>query len=89
MIAVSAVTSSGRCSSSGWRTSTSTTPSGGGHVVGRDPEVLPAVAAHEIGGRILQLGDDRSQRGGVGRGLEVADDVDLDAELVGDAHRLA
>ena len=49
------------------------------------PSSVHAVAPHEIGRRVLQLGDDRPQRGGVGGRLEVADDVDLDAELVDDA----
>jgi hypothetical protein len=42
------------------------------------------VLADEVGDRVLKLGDDVGQRGAVGLGLEVFDDVELDAELLRD-----
>ena len=54
---------------------------GGDVGVGQTELVPQAVAPDEIGDRIFELGDDRPQRGRVGRVLAVDHDVGVDAEL--------
>lgn len=60
----------------------------GRHVVGGHAEIGPSVAPDEVGGIILELADDRPEGRLVGRVLEVAHDVGVDAELLDDLHRL-
>ena len=58
-----------------------------GEIVLGQLELLPlAVAADERGRLVLELGDDGTKHVGVRRCLDVAHDVDLDAELFGNAH---
>ena len=82
------LTITGRCINSGWASRTRHDAVDGGHVVGRHAELGPALAAHEIGRRILELIEDRAQRGLVRRRVQVAHDVHVDAELLGRLQRL-
>ncbi len=61
----------------------------GRDVGGAHAKVRPVVPADQVRGIVLELADDRPQGLGVRRRVEVADDVDVDAELVDDLHRLA
>ena len=62
----------------------------GARVVLGEPELLPQrVATDEVGGRILELRDDRPQRLRVRRRLDVEHDVDVDAQLLRNAHGIA
>ena len=47
----------------------------GGVVVGQSELGPQVVAPDQVGHRVLELGDDRSQRLGVGRGLQVLHDL--------------
>ena len=87
MTARSPLTITGRCISSGC--AAGRPPRRRRRDVGRrDAELRPAVAAHEVGRRILELVDDRAQRRLVRRRVEVAHDVDVDAQLLGHLQRL-
>ena len=52
-----------------------------------EPQFLPhTVSAHQIGERVLKLGDDVTQCGLVGRILDVQNDLGVDAQFLSNAH---
>lgn len=61
----------------------------GGVVLGSQPELFEdGILADEVGDRVFENRHDLAQVGGTWLGLDVLDDVELDAELTGDGERI-
>ena len=97
MMAVSSVTTSGRCISILCASSTSITWLGdagvarrrhhlGDVVVGEAELGELGVTTDQVGHRVLELGDDGLERRPVGRGLLVQHDLGVDTQFLGNAH---